>query len=148
MVSIALHSSQQIQAANVKIWHIASSDIVWYANPVTDTNTQLFLSRVHCHFMYLQQVPLNQSPPLTHNVSKLYERKRVLFSLVHQADSILLPKQRYHRPCTVQSRGSASFGLLAPQFTTHWRIIAIVRGHASHTMYFDMLAIFLNICLL
>ena len=44
-----LHSSQQIQAANIKIWHMA-----WYTKPVTDTRqyvllSQLLLSRVTCH---------------------------------------------------------------------------------------------------
>ena len=54
----------------------------------TQRNTQRLLSKVNCHFLYSQQVPLNNSLPSTHKVSKLLEGKRVLFSLVHQADSI------------------------------------------------------------
>lgn len=77
MISKALHSNH---------YPILKSDISrdTHSQPQIQRNTQLFLSRVTCHFLYSQQVPLNKSPPLTHKVSKLLEGKRPLsvYSLV------------------------------------------------------------------
>lgn len=71
MISKALHSNH---------YPILKSDISHdtHSQSQTQRNTQLFLSRVTCHFLYSQQVPLNKSPPLTHKVSKLLEGKRAL----------------------------------------------------------------------